>query len=78
MRNFAQNISRRSGSKTLAWPVKSSRVPQEANVPGAGWVKFVLLTHNELSDLAKFYKDDQREFELQALLNVAQDILEAS
>jgi hypothetical protein len=34
-----------------------------------------LLTHNELSDLAKFYKDDQREFELQALLNVAQDIL---
>ena len=44
-------------------------------MPGAGWVKFVLLTHNELSDLAKFYKDDQREFELQALLNVAQDIL---
>ena len=37
---------------------------------GAGWVKFVLLTHNELSDLAKFYKDDQREFELQALLKM--------
>ena len=42
--------------------LKSSKVPQEANVPGAGWVKFVLLTHDELSDLAKFYKDDQREF----------------
>ena len=55
--------------------LKSSKVPQEANVPGTGWVKFELLTHNELSDLAKFYKDDQREFELQALLNVAQDIL---
>ena len=50
--------------------LKSSKVPQEANVPGAGWVKFVLLTHNELSDLAKFYKDDQREFELQALLKM--------
>jgi len=45
--------------------LKNSKVPQEANVPGAGWVKFVLLTHNELSDLAKFYKDDKREFELQ-------------
>jgi len=50
--------------------LKNSKVPQEANVPGAGWVKFVLLTHNELSDLAKFYKDDQREFELQALLKM--------
>jgi len=37
--------------------LKSSKVPQEANVPGAGWVKFVLLTHNELSDL-EVYKDD--------------------
>ena len=34
--------------------LKNSKVPQEANVPGAGWVKFVLLTHSELSDLAKF------------------------
>ena len=33
-------------------------------------VKFMLLSHNELSDLAKFYKDDQREFELQALLKM--------
>ncbi len=47
--------------------LKNSKVPQEANVPGAGWVKVVLLTHNELSDLAKFYKDDQRELELQSL-----------
>ena len=37
---------------------------------GAGWVESVLLTHNELSDLAKFYKDYQREFELQALLKM--------
>ena len=41
--------------------LKTSKVAQETNVPGAGWVKFVLLTHNELSGLAKFYKDDQRE-----------------
>jgi hypothetical protein len=34
-----------------------SKIPQEANVTGAGWVKFVLLTHNELSDL-EVYKDD--------------------
>ena len=47
--------------------LKSSKVPQEANVPGAGWVKFVLLSHEELSELGKKYKDDQREFELQAL-----------
>ena len=47
--------------------LKNSKVPQEANVPGAGWVKFVLLSHEELSELGKRYKDDQREFEFQAL-----------
>ena len=52
--------------------LKSSKVPQEANVPGAGWVKFVLLSHEELSELAKRFKDDQREFELQALFKMIQ------
>jgi len=28
--------------------LKSSKVPQEANVTGAGWVKFVLLTHTRM------------------------------
>jgi len=50
--------------------LKSSKVPQEANVPGAGWVKFVLLSHEEISELAKRFKDDQREFELQALFKM--------
>ena len=50
--------------------LKKSKVPQEANVSGAGWVKFVLLSHEELSELGKKYKDDQREFELQALLKM--------
>ncbi len=52
--------------------LKSSKVPQEANVPGAGWVKFVLLSHEELSDLGNRYKDNQREFELQALFKMMQ------
>jgi hypothetical protein len=52
--------------------LKNSKVPQEANVPGAGWVKFVLLSHEELSELGKKYKDDQREFELQALFKMMQ------
>ena len=47
--------------------LKNSKTPQEANVPGAGWVKFVLLSHEELSELGAKYKDNQREFELQAL-----------
>ena len=50
--------------------LKNSKVPQEANVSGAGWVKFVLLSHEELSELGKKYKDDQREFELQALFKM--------
>ncbi len=50
--------------------LKNSKLPQEANVPGAGWVKFVLLSHEELSELGKKYKDDQREFELQALFKM--------
>ena len=50
--------------------LKNSKVPQEANVPGAGWVKFVLLSHEELSELAKKFKNDQREFELQALFKM--------
>ncbi len=50
--------------------LKNSKVPQEANVPGAGWVKFVLLSHEELSELGKKYKDDQREFEFQALYKI--------
>ncbi len=52
--------------------LKNSKVPQEANVPGAGWVKFVLLSHEELSELGRRYKDDQREFEFQALLKMMQ------
>jgi hypothetical protein len=50
--------------------LKNTKVPQEANIAGIGWVKFMLLSHEELSDLAKFYKADQREFELQALLKM--------
>ncbi len=50
--------------------LKNSKVPQEANVSGAGWVKFVLLSHEELSELGKKHKDDQREFELQALFKM--------
>lgn len=52
--------------------LKNSKIPQEANVPGAGWVKFVLLSHEELSELGKKYKEDQREFEFQALLKMVQ------
>jgi hypothetical protein len=50
--------------------LKNSKVPQEANVPGAGWVKYVLLSHEELSELGRKFKDDQREFEFQALFKM--------
>ena len=52
--------------------LKNSKIPQETNVPGAGWVKFVLLSHEELSELGRRFKDDQREFEFQALLRMMQ------
>jgi hypothetical protein len=50
--------------------LKDSKVPQCANVPGLGWVNFVLLTYEELTELGKRYKDDQREFEFQALFKM--------
>jgi hypothetical protein len=50
--------------------LRNSKVPQCANVPGLGWVNFVILTHDELSELGKRYKDDQREFQLQALFKM--------
>ena len=52
--------------------LKNAKVQQSTNVPGAGWVNFVLLSHEELSELGKKYKEDQREFELQALFKKMQ------
>jgi|SRR5208283_926577 len=52
--------------------LKNPKIPQETNVPGAGWVKFVLLSYDDLSDLGTRFKDNPREFNVQALLKMMQ------